>query len=233
MHLRLIFLTIAAFCFCGVFSQKLIPQFGLTLPSISLDSGPKPPPGYQLHNKQLTGVMAGMVVESSIAKNLHFQSGLIYTQKGHKWITEYITNTYTRFNETLRLNYVEMPLLLRWSVRKAKIDYYLRAGPALDWFIGGKYELNLYEDLKNGDPPVLASTDASVVHRSGHILGYDGDHFYLKRRFDIGLYVGAGMRIAERWCIDLGYTRGFVNASDYYFGANRVLQVSVGTLIKW
>jgi hypothetical protein len=140
------------------------------------------------------GLSAGMEVNVGLGKSLSLQTGLLYTQKGFVMNSPMITNDlggiiFPSFDMVYRLNYIEMPILLRKTFGSKKLQPYLQAGVSVGYGLNGKTK------VKSDDKIVYDFLGAKNKVRFGQIPDDgSGDIIYLDiNRVDVGLQAGGGL----------------------------------------
>lgn len=216
---------------CIVYSQKLMPYFGISYTTTSLDLES----GQFQNNKQdfLYGMVAGIGVEVPLSKKMFIHSGLQYIQKG-SFVSLYYNND-IRLAESnrLRINYIEMPLLFGYTFKSFKNNrVYLRTGFNFGYFANGKSKISYFYDPKNGTPPVNSNVEFPVKVETLYETK-NNETYYIQRKRDIGLHIGGGIAINEKFSIDVGYTFGLTeNRNIGQNVSNRVLQLSIAAPIQ-
>lgn len=199
-----------------LFGQAVIPKFGLTV--TTADFSKQRAAGDDINYKY--GYMAGMGIEFPIGKVLAIQPELLFHQKG--WTSNYSSPTETR-KEIYRLNYMEVPLLI-----KAKIGmFYINAGPYAAVGIRGVYK---YSDdnagVKSGGHQFIRFTENQS----------DPTRYkYIDNPFDFGVAGGFGFKILNRVYLDFRYGKSIRN---FYtktntgitdnFSRNRGFEITLG-----
>ncbi len=159
---------------------------------------------------------------------------LSYVQKGQKveLKAESSESIYLDHRNFL-IEYMELPISAKVSItRKPKIDFYLTGGINLSYWIGGKVDVDVYADMLDTNPYQYSETWPIKFESSAS--GPAGDTFYITNRFDIGIHVGFGTFLFNRFFIDARYVIG-LSEIEFFKGANagnRVVQFSIGLPIK-
>lgn len=160
-------------------------RFGLSASHISSDA-----PELDGSNSK-TGLNVGAVVGLQLAPQapLFFETGLGYSEKGGK-------GNINGEKFSIGLNYLEMPLLLKYSA-------YVAPATAVEPFIGGYLSCGIGGKVKDyGSREAFSSFDDRY-----------GANF---KRFDGGLRVGCGLAY-EMLYAELGYDFGLSNIGDNAF----------------
>jgi hypothetical protein len=156
----------------------LIPKAGISLSNLA-GAG-----SIAMENRSSLGVMAGMSLEMGLLKDNRwaFQPEIAWVQKGcHLVQTEYAFNLGVR-DESFRISYLEIPLLVKRTFGKANWQWFLNAGPSLGIGLSGKH---IYKE--NPDFFWLGE-EWDIVFSDGRRLDTR-----LSPRFDVALLAGAGL----------------------------------------
>lgn len=142
-------------------------------------------------SKAKAGLDVGFVVGTRLAPRtpLYFETGLSYTEKGGK-------GTYEGSRFTYGLDYLEMPLLLKYKG-------YVSPSVSIEPYAGG----------------YLAAGVAGKIKDYGQRAAYssfDGDEQSSFKRFDGGLKVGCGVSF-DMVYLGLSYDIGLANVGHYDF----------------
>jgi hypothetical protein len=86
------------------------------------------------------GISGGVNVKRYIDKNIYYTIELRYIQKGGIYL--YINDYGTESLDLLRLNYIEIPVLLGFTFKRNKKDYMLETGPGFAQLFSSKLKIN-------------------------------------------------------------------------------------------
>lgn len=146
-------------------------------------------------NHYWTGVNTGLFIELPLTDNLSFQPGLQYVEKGFRVKEGYEFNIGNipvplGVEAITRLQYLEMPLLLKYTFGENVIKPYLYAGPHFSYAMDGRVDLraNVILDVNIGSYPINLNND-------------------LYNRFEVGGLAGAGL------LFETGRANTFIQAS--------------------
>jgi hypothetical protein len=112
----------------------------------------------------------------------------------------------------IQLNYLEVPVLLRFSHQINNVYLYALGGPYIAGLLGGMYQAD------------TAKSDLQIQFKSSDV------------RFEFGAQAGGGIAYQlgkGRVFLDLRYAFGLTNINTYDLTRNRVFTVSVGYDIKF
>jgi hypothetical protein len=163
--------------------------------------------------------------EAGLTGNLqlgHFavQPSLLFSQKGyqaHGGLISY--DSPVTYEETVRLNYLTLPLNLAYTLGKAGQGLQVFAGPYLGVLVGGNYQRQVYAAGSYlGGPP--SETEYRGKVKAASVFS-DIDNRY-SQRLDAGLQAGIGYRL-KGWQVQAGYSMGLRNLASSYQGYNGTL----------
>ena len=134
------------------------------------------------------GFTAGVFADMLISKSISFQPAINFTQKGAKYKDEF-------GNETITLNYMEVPLNFVYSFQPGK-GFFVGAGPSLAFGISGtdKYEMN---GQKHTDKIHFGTNPEDDINS-----------------FEFAANFMAGFRTASGFIISGGYNAGLSNLAN-------------------
>lgn len=185
---------------------KIGVKAGLNISSLAFDEN-------EMNSSSRTGFTAGVMVEIPLAKNFSLQPELLYSQQGGKtsFFDSEVTNS--NYKGTLELNYLNIPLMLKYYVVKGLS---VQAGPQIGILLKAN---NKYED---------------------NFLGYENhESFNLKdysTGIDTSVNFGLGYQFKDKFYTDLRYNISYSNVfkdgdANYFINQdmkNRVFQISLG-----
>ncbi|MDZ4706693.1 MAG: porin family protein [Saprospiraceae bacterium] len=147
----------------------------------------------------ILGFQGGLTFELPIAGPLAIQPELLFIQKGGK--AEYIINESNKLINTVRYNYVELPVLLKLKLGSTDgegLGFYILGGPFVGYVLNGKSKQEL---------TVLGQTTVSEQD-----IDYN-DETIQEKRVDWGASFGAGLHFGKLF-IDARYNLGVNNLLD-------------------
>ncbi|MDZ4679108.1 MAG: porin family protein [Saprospiraceae bacterium] len=147
----------------------------------------------------ILGFQGGLTFELPIAGPLAIQPELLFIQKGGK--AEYIINESNKLINTVRYNYVELPVLLKLKLGSTDgegLGFYILGGPFVGYVLNGKSKQEL---------TVLGQTTVSEQD-----IDYN-DETIQEKRIDWGASFGAGLHFGKLF-IDARYNLGVNNLLD-------------------
>jgi hypothetical protein len=135
--------------------------------------------------KTRTGFAAGVYLEASLPFLLTVQPEALYTTKGFTLSSSYSTNPGQNVTSTNTYSYLEIPVLLKYSLPVPVVKPSLYVGPEMGFLLSAKNKLEV-----SGQPAVetkmdslLSSTDFGLVFgASAHVLIAD-----IEARYTLGL----------------------------------------------
>jgi opacity protein-like surface antigen len=205
-------------------NSSIIPKFGFTYSKIALDTRTKRLDQFYeglLDLQSKIGFMAGLGLNRELNENLSLQLEFLLIEKGFQGSLDFLGD---KLSLRTRLYYFELPILAKYSFGTDDLQFYLNAGPALGYALGGK--------LSGED------TTVSVVFSE---TPQPKDYFF-NNRLDLSLQGGLGLALAAgtgKLLIDARYGYSFshllnspkgVNQSDYK-NQNRVISLTFGYMI--
>lgn len=142
---------------------KLGLKAGLNISSLTFDES-------ELDSSGKTGFTAGLMVEIPMAKNFSLQPELLYSQQGTKSSFSDPDVTNSNFKSTIELNYLNIPVMLKYYVIKGLS---IQAGPQIGILLkaNNKSQDNFlgYENHENFDLKDYSSgIDTSVNFGLGY-----------------------------------------------------------------
>lgn len=189
---------------------KLGVMAGLNISSLTFDES-------ELRSSSKMGFTAGLMVEVPIAKNFSLQPELLYSQQGTKtsFFDQDVTNS--NFKGTIELNYLNIPLMLKYYVIKGLS---VQAGPQVGILLKAN---NKYQD---------------------NFLGYENQESFNLKKYssgvDTSVNFGLGYQYKDKFYTDFRYNLSYSNVfkdgdANYFINhdmKNRVFQISVGYFFK-
>ncbi len=219
---KILLLTVLTVFSCRAFAQvSLIPKAGINVANVALDND-RDLDG----QKSLIGLTAGLGFNFALTSDnfLSIQPEILYSQKG--WAAQ-SSNLLASYDGTFRLNYLEVPILVKVNFGGEVIKAYVNAGPSFGYLIGGRLKGNwnalgflgsdIDESLKFTDTPSLASLNELDANR-----------------IEIGANFGGGVGFAlggNVIFIDLRYNMGLTDYNRDYESKNRVFAFTAGLQI--
>lgn len=157
--------------------------------------------------KSQTGLVAGVGVNVGISESFSVQADLLYTQRGAR----YEQTTQVPFlgavttKGSLRLNYLDIPVLGRYTFGGDDLKFYVNAGPAIGIGLSGKSTLEAPGINFNSNVNFGTEPDNNT-----------GNETYV-RRIDFGIQSGAGVLYPVgpgSLNLDLRYSLGLANVDS-------------------
>lgn len=185
---------------------KLGLKAGLNISSLTFDES-------ELNSTSKAGFTAGFMVEIPMAKNFSIQPELLYSQQGTKTSFSDIDVTNSNFSSTIQLDYLNIPVMLKYYVAKGLS---VQAGPQIGILLKAN---NKYQD---------------------NFLGYENKESFDLKEYSTGIDTsvnfGLGYQFKDKFYTDLRYTisysnafkKGDVNHFINHDMKNRVFQVTFG-----
>ncbi|WP_264537135.1 porin family protein [Flavobacterium sp. N1736] len=189
---------------------KLGVKAGLNIASLTFDES-------ELNSSGKTGFRAGVMVEIPMSKNFSLQPELLYSQQGTKvsFSDQDVTNS--NYKSTIKLNYLNIPVMLKYYVIK---DLSLQAGPQIGILLKAN---NKYKD---------------------NFLGYENQESFNLKEYSSGIDTsvnfGLGYQFKDKFYTDLRYNLSYSNVFkkgdiNHFIDndmKNRVFQITIGYFFK-
>lgn len=176
-------------------------------------------------SKWKLGCGIGGFVEIPLKNNFNLRPSINYQQKGVKANQEFYDEGVTAFRKAeIKLEYIEMPILLVYNFGKQSSKWYVGIGPSFGYGVSGKAETTLNID----------GTSETVYYKP--FEGVEGGGLGFKQ-FDLSLNALVGLQIFEKGLIQLGYLHGLSNienTDEFNEGKfkNRSIMLSLGYYIN-
>jgi hypothetical protein len=158
--------------------------------------------GTDIASNSVTGFHLGPVADFKLKKNLHLNTGLLYSSKGYKISLDAESTTY-------KMNYLDVPLNLAYNFPLGNKSYaFIQSGPYLGYVINGKL--------------IFGSESEAIKIGEGGLKRYD---------LGLGFGAGLGFRsFTASLNYQLGLTNLNNDPEDDSTLKNRVIQLSVAIL---
>jgi len=177
------------------------------------------------------GLNGGLVFEFNPIKRLSVRSEALFSQKGYNVISDVNLNgTDIVTDFSLRMNYFEIPLLLKLKLGPA----YITAGPYFSYAVSGNEIVSITADgqkLAEDQYANYGQIPSNDIFKDGE---FNGDNIKFNRT-DVGLNIGAGLQFLM-FFTEVRYGIGLTNIEDYNgipadeFTKNYTISLSVGIL---
>lgn len=156
-----------------------------------------------------TGLTAGVFATFHVAKGFGIEPELLFSQKGAH-------ETFDGGDVTLKLDYVEIPVLARFDVSTGgMVRPFFLAGPT------ASFQVSCNAEESDGSSSMSASCD-DINNESGG---------FSKKSFDVGATAGAGVTFpagAMKLSVGVRYTHGLIDAFENADAKNRVWSFVAG-----
>lgn len=126
-----------------------------------------------------------------------------------------------------KLNYLEMPILLRKDFGKSGSKFFTLAGFSLSYGLTGKR--HHYYSFEHPTDPWTQTINGKIRYDKPPER-HNGDNVYIQNRFDVGLQVGLGVTVFKAVSVEARYGYGLTGFSQRYretSAKNRVIQLGV------
>lgn len=216
-------LRVLLFVICGVitvfesFAQTFEIKSGVNLSTIfSTDENSF----YGNNYKIVPRLLIGVTTEFPITELFSFETGLLFSSKGYEIERNYFVypdSEPIHLYQKVILNYMDIPLSIKYSTSFLKIPIYGMIGPYAGIALNGKTKIDEFSDALN------------VGYGHNQQIGPDG---YWKR-IDYGLHAGAGI-VINKIVFGLDYVFGLadISQSNTYEAENRIIGLTLGYKFK-
>jgi hypothetical protein len=183
----------------NVKAQTFIPKAGMSLAKVSISEDLK-----ELYNspsiKYKAGFIVGVAAEFSISERISIQPELLFHQKGYTITTsETFGSATANYSETLTLNYLELPVMAKYTFGK----FYANAGLFFGYGVGGSHkgEVTFGADTEKYSGKVIFESEPD---------NYDGDDWFVDTPFEMGIGLGGGYKLGKVM-LDIRYGIGLTS----------------------
>jgi hypothetical protein len=218
---KLFLLAALAVSTCGFAQVSLIPKVGVNIANAAIDENNDYP-----GQKSLLGLTAGLGINFPLTSDnfLSVQPEILYSQKG--WAGE-SSNALAGYEGTYRLNYLEVPLLLKINFGGETIRAYVNAGPSVGYLLGGRVDgsftalgvelINIDKKMEFTETPSVANPNQLNANRTEIGLNFGG---------------GAGYSFGGKVLfLDVRYNLGLSDYDRDFSSKNRVFALTAGLQI--
>ncbi len=200
---------------CGFAQVSIIPRVGISLANAAIDEDNK-----RAGQRAVLGLTTGLGVNFALTpdKFLSVQPEILYSQKG--WAAE--NNGLVSYDGSYRLNYLEIPVLLKVNFGGETVRAYVNAGPSVGYLLGGRL---------SGDWNALGLLGGDVGGPLRFTQTPDLLNELDANRTEIGLNFGGGAGYAfggRVLFVDVRYNMGLTDYNRAFESKNRVFAFTVG-----
>ncbi len=177
------------------------------------------------------GLNGGLVFEFKPTKHVGFRTEALFSQKGYNVESDVnVDGTDAVINTSLTLNYIEVPLLLKFKLGPA----YITAGPYLAYAVSGEDIASITVDgqkLAEDQYADYGQVPSNDIFKDGE---FNGDNITYSRT-DAGLNIGLGIKLLKFFA-EARYGTGLANIKSYdgmpsdEYMRNYTLNLSIGIL---
>lgn len=218
---RILLLAVAATITTASFSQvKLGAQVTGNAGSVSTDAPAK------IEKSMRGGFGAGVVSEIPLGSNFSLRPSINFLQKGSSFKSVPVIvgeGSSAKADLQTTLNYLELPVLVQYTVPLNKMNLFFAAGPSLGYGISGKIKLTTTGTVE-GQP--VNTTDKINAFKSE-----DKDGAGMKR-FDISANAIAGLEFENGMFVHAGYLGSLKSITEESKYKNYGFQLTLGYFFK-
>lgn len=169
-----------------------------------------------------------------------FQVEALIIQKGSEDVYDTHGSARERIETTTKISYLEVPLLLKYTIGKKSFQFYLNGGFSLAFGLGGNYKsVRRYQDQYPNGPWDIEKYDGKVKF-GGSDQNVLGEDLNVDNRIDVGYQLGGGFLIIKKIIIDFRLGKGFTNLyskdednpNSNPRSKNKTLQFSLGYVLS-
>jgi hypothetical protein len=146
-------------------------------------------------NQNRVGATAGLMADAPLSEKLALHPELLFSQKGMQFDGSGPGGY--RSTDAFRLNYLDLPVLLRLKFG----GFFAEAGPQPGLLLNARFT---HTESASTSPP----------------LTYSQDNTSATRRFDLGYVLGIGYQLKQRWELGARYNGGILSVSPQSSGSN-------------
>jgi len=183
-------------------------------------------PEYEFDNK--LGFAVGGVIMSKLNKRFVLQGELLFIQKGGKSYYYYGPQpSQGTIDHSLRLNYIEVPVVLRMAVGRSE-RLYIHLGPFAGIALNGKSKF--YHTAPGGG---FLEEETRAINFGGtpsNVGDTVFDH-YIEGSFDYGFHLGIGINF-NKFLFDFRYGQSLPSLSKESDDTSAAMQFTIGVPIK-
>jgi hypothetical protein len=202
---------------CGFAQVSIIPKAGINLANAAIDDN-----NALAGQRSVLGLTTGLGVNIALTSDnfLSVQPEILYSQKG--WAAE--NSAPVRYDGSYRLNYLEIPVLLKISFGGETVRAHVNAGPSFGYLLGGRL---------SGDWNALALPGGDA----GGALKFTENANPLvlnelyANRLELGLNFGGGVGYSLRGKIlffDVRYNTSLTDYNRAFASKNRIFAFTAG-----
>jgi hypothetical protein len=140
------------------------------------------------------GLKLGIILDMAIARQISFQPGLLFSQKGAQEKFAYSEGGYTYYeSDKYTINYLEIPINIQFLLGRTPFGgFFIGGGPYVAFATGGKIKQSIDQVAPGG--LLVDQIDHSWDLRVGDRAGYDD-----VKRSDVGINLNAGFMLRRGW----------------------------------
>jgi hypothetical protein len=212
-------------------AQMLIPKFGMTVSSLRSDQYVADMDNSFENRKGFTAGVGYAIRAARIGHGfLYVQPELNCVQKGFQveatgeFEYEGVYQLHTK--QSYRLNYLDIPVLAKYTWGGSKLKVSVTAGPAASFALGGTYK-NKLTRTQDGVTETLADTNGDVVFYESN----EPNKLSFDYNIALDLQAGVGITIKEYLYLEARGSSSLTNLNHNNQTKNQLLQITVGVPI--
>ncbi|MBN2031224.1 PorT family protein [bacterium] len=164
----------------GVYAQnsKIGVIGGVNIANVSIDAD-------SVTTSSITGLGIGGVLDLALSENVSICLEPMYLQKGTK---QDMQEEITTINVQMKVNYIEIPILLKILLGSGNAKPYIMAGPTIGFVMSANMEVSFLGMTAEGDiKDLMESLDYGVSFGGGIGFAMGNNTFFVEARYTMGL----------------------------------------------
>ena len=212
-------------------AQVIIPKFGMTISSLHSDQYVPDMDNSFANRKGFTAGVGYAIRAARIGNGFLFvQPEINFVQKGFQVDAtgefQFEGVYQLESKQSYRLNYLDMPVLAKYTWGGSNVKVSVTAGPAASFALGGKYTAKLTKK-QDGITSTLADTKGDVVFYDSN----EPNKLSMDYNIALDLQAGIGITIKEHVYLEARGSSSLTNLNHNNKTKNQVLQFTVGVPI--
>nr|MCU0358436.1 PorT family protein [Cyclobacteriaceae bacterium] len=174
----------------ALYAQSIIPRIGMTVSRTNAEDE------QFIEQKSVTGFVLGVAAEWPLNASLSVQPEFNFVQKGFGVKADISDQGLTvQVDNRTTINYLELPVLLKYYVNDADTRVYLIAGPSIGYGLGGKAKSKVDTDFFGTNLSVTVNGKVKFGDPPPGYNPLEDTEIYFDNRIDFGLQGGLGVLI--------------------------------------
>jgi hypothetical protein len=221
----------------GLWAQTIAPKLGLSYSHSAPEYGVWT---YEPQTHPRIGFTGGIAVDSPLSDKFSLQPEFLFLQKGYAIkdvFRDEMNNGISRMKDEVRLQVLELPVILKYHFQVGTTQMYAAAGPSISYYLKGTHYSSVSGKFEDNPEWNYSQRDSQNITFGETDPDFEGTGFEVAdNRHDVGIQVGVGARIFDKLLVDVRYGQGFVALYEAHPFLNnsrentqlRTLQITVG-----